>query len=361
MSSHLSYFKVENFKRFKSLELKNLGQINLIVGDNSVGKTSVLEALLFSEYKTDFLKNLHRTLCLREIHIHNYPDPFTGNQRFIDENYLKYIFDPEKVLSFRYQNGKYNKKKEIKLKVVTFDELKKSGKIKKIKYDLSKNQSKYWSEFQLNNSSPEIDFLYLDEQLHRQRLMPFIPCQKSYDSDLPAYYSDLVKRGKKSKHRLIQNLKLFAPKIEDIESLDLIDDRNHIMAYLEDRDSAIPIASMGEGINRLLRIMLQMEMERNNRLMIDEIDAGVYYKRFKDFWKAILISAKNSNVQVFATTHNYEALKYFNEALCDDSMSDLRKKVRHIKLTESPEGIVKPFVYNFEQFNEAMKLENPLR
>ncbi len=42
---HLTYFKVENFKRFDSLELTDIGQFNLIVGDNNVGKTSLLEAL----------------------------------------------------------------------------------------------------------------------------------------------------------------------------------------------------------------------------------------------------------------------------------------------------------------------------
>ncbi|MBK8425752.1 MAG: AAA family ATPase [Lewinellaceae bacterium] len=48
-AEHLTYFKVENFKRFDSLELTDIGQFNLIVGDNNVGKTSVLEALLFDK------------------------------------------------------------------------------------------------------------------------------------------------------------------------------------------------------------------------------------------------------------------------------------------------------------------------
>ena len=48
-NKHLKYFKVENFKCFDSFEMDNIGQFNLIVGDNNVGKTSVLEALLFRE------------------------------------------------------------------------------------------------------------------------------------------------------------------------------------------------------------------------------------------------------------------------------------------------------------------------
>jgi AAA15 family ATPase/GTPase len=66
-SKHLTYFKVENFKRFESFEMKDLGQFNLIVGDNNVGKTSVLEALLVDEREVVFLNNLAKSLELRNI------------------------------------------------------------------------------------------------------------------------------------------------------------------------------------------------------------------------------------------------------------------------------------------------------
>jgi AAA15 family ATPase/GTPase len=56
---HLSYFKIENFKRFESFEMNDIGQFNLILGDNNVGKTSVLEALLFDlENANQFRDNL---------------------------------------------------------------------------------------------------------------------------------------------------------------------------------------------------------------------------------------------------------------------------------------------------------------
>src|SRR5438094_8588307 len=64
-SRHLSYFKVENFKRFESFEMKDLGQFNLIVGDNNVGKTSVLEALLFDADQSVFVNNLISALSFR--------------------------------------------------------------------------------------------------------------------------------------------------------------------------------------------------------------------------------------------------------------------------------------------------------
>ena len=41
----LKSVKIENFRGFKSFELQQLGRINLLVGENNSGKTSILEAV----------------------------------------------------------------------------------------------------------------------------------------------------------------------------------------------------------------------------------------------------------------------------------------------------------------------------
>ena len=55
---HFSKFKVENFKRFENFEMDNLGQFNVIVGDNNVGKSSILEALMIDPKVEIFLQSL---------------------------------------------------------------------------------------------------------------------------------------------------------------------------------------------------------------------------------------------------------------------------------------------------------------
>jgi len=39
---------IKNFRLFKELTIDRLGQVNLIVGQNNSGKTSLLEALLIA-------------------------------------------------------------------------------------------------------------------------------------------------------------------------------------------------------------------------------------------------------------------------------------------------------------------------
>lgn len=41
----LNSLRIENFRCFQSFELQQLGQLNLLVGTNNSGKTSILEAI----------------------------------------------------------------------------------------------------------------------------------------------------------------------------------------------------------------------------------------------------------------------------------------------------------------------------
>ena len=45
---HIKNIKIENFRGFDKLEISNFGQINLIVGRNNCGKSSLLESIFLS-------------------------------------------------------------------------------------------------------------------------------------------------------------------------------------------------------------------------------------------------------------------------------------------------------------------------
>lgn len=78
----------------------------------------------------------------------------------------------------------------------------------------------------------------------------------------------------------------------------------------------VPIGSMGDGIWRLLGIALALATARGGVLLVDEIDTGLHYSVLVDMWRLVLETARNLDVQVFATTHSrdcYEALAAVSE------------------------------------------------
>ena len=64
--NNLSNVKIHNFRGIKDLEISNLKQFSVIVGNNDIGKTSILEALIFSVFPNNpslaFGANLARNI-----------------------------------------------------------------------------------------------------------------------------------------------------------------------------------------------------------------------------------------------------------------------------------------------------------
>ena len=65
MAIYIQNLHVQSFRGIKDLEVERLNHINLIVGDNNCGKTSVLEALLLLRGPSDF-SNVLRVARLRD-------------------------------------------------------------------------------------------------------------------------------------------------------------------------------------------------------------------------------------------------------------------------------------------------------
>lgn len=71
---------------------------------------------------------------------------------------------------------------------------------------------------------------------------------------------------------------------------------------------------MGDGISRILGISIALVSAQDGILLLDEIENGVHYTAQADLWRHIFRVARDLNVQVFATTHSYDAVLAFQKA-----------------------------------------------
>ena len=79
-------------------------------------------------------------------------------------------------------------------------------------------------------------------------------------------------------------------------------------------DRLMPINIMGDGMFKLLSIILAISDTQDEIVFIDEIENGLYYTSQEVLWAAIFESAKEFNVQIFATTHSIECVKAFSSS-----------------------------------------------
>jgi AAA15 family ATPase/GTPase len=363
---HLTYFKVENFKRFESFEMDNIGQFNLILGDNNVGKTSVLEALLFDEENIveNYITHLRTILFHKELMTSTMGEAKMG----VNRNDLMYFYKDFQV------------DKEIKTTFIYKDKIKRelSIFIDFLANLIDKYENQYPQIFNERNSENQYNQPYIltktneDAKLIRSRqtmmgqrfMMPFVPFGSPYNRSIAKLYK-YFQTNTIIKNELINSLKLFIPLIENLE-IQLIDDRITTLGIIENNNVTMkPISIYGDGANRLMQILLHIPICKGKRLMIDEVDAGIFHQRFITFWRYILEAAKQNDVQIFATTHNVECISYFKEVLQDETLEGgakyYRDLSRTITLRTLPDGAIKSYTRTYNEIEYSVDNELEIR
>ena len=79
-------------------------------------------------------------------------------------------------------------------------------------------------------------------------------------------------------------------------------------------DSRVPLRSLGDGALRLFSTALALANSRDGFLLVDEAENGLHYSIQRAFWRMVLQTAHNNNVQVIATTQSFDCIRGFTHA-----------------------------------------------
>jgi hypothetical protein len=79
----------------------------------------------------------------------------------------------------------------------------------------------------------------------------------------------------------------------------------------------IPLQLMGDGIVRMLSILLTIYDLRGGIVYIDEIENGFHYASLQPLWMSIIQAATAFDVQLFITTHSMEAIRALSTTYSD--------------------------------------------
>ena len=70
-----------------------------------------------------------------------------------------------------------------------------------------------------------------------------------------------------------------------------------------------PLGSYEDGMRRLLALSLSLIRTTNGFLLVDEIDTGLHWTVMEDMWRLVVDAGRQSSVQVFAMTHSYDCIR----------------------------------------------------
>ncbi|HAJ58928.1 MAG TPA: ATPase, partial [Cyanobacteria bacterium UBA8543] len=133
-------------------------------------------------------------------------------------------------------------------------------------------------------------------------------------------FSNLERVGRQDE--VLQTLRLLEPRLQRLTLL--VMEREPIIYGDIGMRELVPLPLMGEGIGRLLSIILAIANAKGGTILIDEIENGLHYSVMTDVWQAIADAARRADVQIFATTHSLECIKAAHEAFEASEKYDFR-------------------------------------
>jgi len=298
-------FTIQNFRGIEQLTIDDLKMVNLLVGRNNCGKTSVLEAffLLSGMSNPQLPVNIHvfRDLIFSSDEDFSYmfkdldfsiPISISGN---LDEKKRKLTINP---LYAKYSTNNNIKQKQI---LPPQDTLPVSTSIVRIVEGLDLQfQSDLNRQFNARISLKEKETRIKGKYKENLRCSFINP--KTIMNQIDRRMEKLLVQ--KELDHVISVLKEIEPQVSDIRM------GAGGMIYIDvGKKKLLPINIVGDGMRRLLSILATIADMKNGIVLIDEIENGFHYSSLAVVWKALFKACREYNVQLVATTHSYECIE----------------------------------------------------
>ena len=360
MDNMLSSLKIENFRGIQELSIKDMRRLVLLSGNNNVGKSSVLEAVFFL---MDHLspESFNRMNAFRGLSA-----PTNGVSLWEP---LFYQMNPDNAIKIQATRGE---------DVLTLSYTKDDSYVPALNGGIPKNVAGSFQSSAKRNYTLRFDFQiegavdysevghYTTSESGTLREVADDNGDKQF---LQLTYTSFVnnnfvrtdralldRMGKAEingeKGKIIGFLQRIDPSISDIVTLSI----NGIpQLYINTNKKLLPVQFSGDGINKLLYIILSIMDAKNGILLVDEIDTGFHYSMYKDLWKMVSDVSRDYNCQVIATTHSYE-----NIIGAVDGVKDYPEDFSYYRLGYDKEGL-KSFRSSYDLLKSALRSDMEVR
>jgi len=356
--------EIKNFRGIPHLHVEDTKDINIFVGNNSAGKTTVLESIayaysnrnlmpVFLGYCRGIQNDDH--LCLqslfRQVEQKHHdilisikdsdeshkltlgikPKTNEDNLVFGGDRGGDNFFDMQiKEAVAEYSRGKYKLRYQYKL--ATESGIRKGLTQKKIpsKEKASKPRN-HWGKGVFH--------------VHARNA---ISINETAQAITKIQDSESLEAG------FIEVIQSFNSKIKKLRNGINDNNSNIIKADFLNGDS-LPVTLLGDGFCRFLLMLTGLYGSNSEVLTVDEIDSGIHHTNMTSIWRALIKANELSNKQIFCTTHSEEMLLATLEAF-----KDHQEKVRIYRIYEKDDQHFAQ-KYDYELYESTAAAEMSVR
>jgi energy-coupling factor transporter ATP-binding protein EcfA2 len=314
---HWKSIHIERFRRLEGLRLEDLGTVNLLVGKNNSGKTSVLEALSIASNPTSAAQWIDvgrerelksaRTPLLEVLgwffpHDHPRENGFSGSAAMQVSSTDGRAFDI---------SAEYKEFRQVQMTPESEEGIE-TGEEEPSEYAAT-------LEIWLKNN-PRLSLLEELPVIHEfsgrsfkdvgsgNRLFPcqlVTPVSHRTSRQLLAGIDQILEE--RMKPEVVRLLKLLAKDVEDIE-IRSPQGRGAVIHLYHSGIGHVPLSVEGDGMRRALAFASAATLARNGVLLVDEVETALHPDALVGIFRFLVQVCRETGVQLFVTTHSLEAV-----------------------------------------------------
>lgn len=347
--------EITNFRGIDHLKIEDFSRVNVFLGQNNSGKSTILEAIAMLMGMSD--PNTPQAI--------NTARARRSFSNFLDIRYFFHNLDvstPPEVAAEQTDGTS----RHLKLGVsYVFDEsadtgnepVQQTGSVVYVNtldmmFDVTNGEStqNYRSWLRVNPQGLVVNKKSAEGYMEKNRasLIPSDLMTNNLVNDL----TELFRRNQKD--AVLHLLKLFDERITGIEIL-----TDDVYIGFKGMSEMLPARVTGDGLRRYLSIVASAANPMHNVILIDEIDNGLHYSVYKKLWESIFALATGSDKQLFVTTHSKETLFYLNDMLKE--MPSYQREFRLYTVAKTLSNGYKAYKYTHEGLSGACENDIELR
>ena len=343
---HLPSLSIRGFRGLRALDIPRLGRVTLLAGKNGVGKTATLEAVRL--YASRGHEQILSTLSSSHDEVVSAVDEDGDEMSASDFSALFHGRDVS--LNSRIEIGPVGGSSDDNLKIEAVNPSEKLAArleglfpdspsdapllVMQVTFANYKRTIPWFIPHRIHVGGPRIYTLYRRLTDERSSPREVLKCQ-TLGPGLPnageiAKLWDEIALTPDEHHAIrVLNLVLrneanrVAVVGEDHGRYGPREQKRRVVVKLQDRDKPVPLRSLGNGATRMFGVALALAGSRGGFLVIDEVENGIHYSVHEKFWRMVLQTAEEDDIQVFAATHSWDCVKEFARAAADSPESDV--------------------------------------
>lgn len=291
----LRALQIENFRGLRKVDLPELRRVNLIVGANDTGKTSVLEAL------TLLLGDERMVKALPELFRRSHAE---GHGRTELNHFWHWLsFDQKSQNQIRIRGVHSDSELEDLVEGAdpsSWDHESDSNLLFRREDVYGDSLGGYeTAEGVKLTASPGMRFA-------SNRVASFGPSNASPVEAAERYNSVVLKRG--SEERFEALMRAVDPRVQRLRYARMPGSPQPLIYVDLGLSEAVPITQMGQAFGRLFNLYTEILVSNAKVLLIDEIENGIFSDLMPKIWAGLMELCAREGVQIFATTHSRECV-----------------------------------------------------